>query len=423
MNSRCYNCPAGGFFQDNIGHVLTTFDVFKGCKTCPPGTYVSIENAPGKSSLDCKKCPSGTKFSDFAGFRACKCLPGFYRTDRFGPCEKCPTDGVVCRNELIFLKPGFYWAWDSNPRKEAFRKLARNLEIEDDTYDINNTKYIGRLPPAYSCPVREACTGSIFSECSEGYTGVLCSVCVEGFHKSASLGCRKCSIGWISLQAVIILFFIISFATLVRKKKRRDKSGRSISEILMSQIKITIGFYQVSLGMIQSFSFIDWPENLNKYVEYANILQLNLFQVLPLHCLVPRFTFNPFYKMVMMILGNVFVIIVATIIYYFRKSRINKKDLPDEQKTAAISSAKETNYRFIIFFLFLTFPSTCTSIITVMPAACHEICSEQSCRWYLKADYGLKCFDSYYYNNYIQITLEVQHQNKAQRRSSSFPKE
>lgn len=300
---------------------------------------------------------------------------------------------------MIFLKPGFFWAWDSNVRKEAFRNFAKNLEVEDDTYNIINTKYTGRLPPAYPCPVQKACKGGIFSECAEGYTGVLCNICMDGFYKS--LGCRKCSIGWISVQAAIILFLTISFTTLVRKKKRNDNSGRSLSEILMSQLKIIIGFYQVSLGMMQSLSFVDWPENLNKYVEYANILQLNLFQALPFRCILPGFTFNPFYKMVITILGNVFVIIVATIIYYFRKSRINKKDLPDQQKIAAISSAKETNYRFIIFFLFLTFPTTCTSIITVMPAACQEICSEESCTWYLKADYRVKCYDSYYYKYVI----------------------
>lgn len=310
---------------------------------------------------------------------------------------KCPTDGVACKNELILLKPGFFWSWHSNVRKKAFGDFAKNLEVEDETYNIKNTKYVGRLPPAYPCPVQEACKGRIFSECAEGYTGVLCNLCVEGFYKGPSLRCRKCSTGWMSVQAVIILVFTISFATLVRKKKRRDKSGRSLSDILMSQIKILIGFYQVSLGMMQSFSFIDWPENLKKYVEYANVLQLNLFQALPLRCILPGFEFNPFYKMIITISGNVFVIIAATVIYLFRKSRINKKDMPDNQRKAAISSSKETNYRFIVFFLFLTFPSTCTTIIKVMPAACQEICSEESCTWYLKADYRVKCYDSYYY--------------------------
>ena len=48
---------AGGFYSDSVGHVA------KSCKMCPNGSFVSIDNAPGKRPQDCKSCPEGKQLS------------------------------------------------------------------------------------------------------------------------------------------------------------------------------------------------------------------------------------------------------------------------------------------------------------------------------------------------------------------------
>ncbi|KAL9952993.1 hypothetical protein ACROYT_G040334 [Oculina patagonica] len=78
----CIECPPGGFYSDTLGYVA------QGCKRCPNGSYVSFDRTPGKSVLDCKACPQGTETDFFAGYRACQCLEGFYRTHLFEECHK-----------------------------------------------------------------------------------------------------------------------------------------------------------------------------------------------------------------------------------------------------------------------------------------------------------------------------------------------
>ena len=45
----------------------------------------------------------------------------------------------------------------------------------------------------------------------------------------------------------------------------------------------------------------------------------------------------------------------------------------------------------MFLFLFITYPSTCSAILRILPLACHELCTESSCTQYLKADYSIKC--------------------------------
>ena len=66
----------------------------------------------------------------------------------------------------------------------------------------------------------------------------------------------------------------------------------------------------------------------------------------------------------------------------------------DRQTTEVkINEYKQKTYRFLILLLFITFPSTCTHILQMLPAACHQICSdhEVNCNSYLKADYSVQC--------------------------------
>ena len=45
--------------------------------------------------------------------------------------------------------------------------------------------------------------------------------------------------------------------------------------------KIVIGFYQVTSSTLNTFSYVEWPVGLLTVVQYANIIQLNLLQIIP----------------------------------------------------------------------------------------------------------------------------------------------
>ena len=46
----------------------------------------------------------GTETDFFAGYRACQCLEGLYRTDMFDKCYKCGQGGLECKDGYASLK-------------------------------------------------------------------------------------------------------------------------------------------------------------------------------------------------------------------------------------------------------------------------------------------------------------------------------
>ena len=114
---------------------------------------------------------SGTNTKIFAGFRACWCLRNYHRLDRFGPCTACPGQGVECSHDKLNLSGGLYWKWADNSRndnKSTYKLLIANLANENDKYDNNTRKFIGKVPKAYKCLREQSCLGGIDSECAEG---------------------------------------------------------------------------------------------------------------------------------------------------------------------------------------------------------------------------------------------------------------
>ena len=61
---------------------------------------------------------AGTDTSKCCGYKACRCLEKFYRTDRFGSCmlcgsvegeENCPVEDMKCINDDAELGKGYWW--------------------------------------------------------------------------------------------------------------------------------------------------------------------------------------------------------------------------------------------------------------------------------------------------------------------------
>ncbi len=187
----------GGYYQSRSGQVSK--DMFGiGCELCTNGTFVSPDEAPGLSTADCKVCPMGTDGNKFAGFRACPCLKGYYRKNRFGPCMPCPQEGINCTKEYQKLMPGFWWTWTfvsgSQHASKRYKEFVANLKIHDRSYESTSTEFIGSLPKPFPCLRGEvSCPESngIDEACGLGYEGWLCSHCSIGYYSWFEY-CVKC---------------------------------------------------------------------------------------------------------------------------------------------------------------------------------------------------------------------------------------
>ena len=297
----CVKCPPGSYYQDEPASVS--------CKECKPGQYVPPQSSPGTDVSDCQTCPKGTNTTILAGTRACKCLDGLWRRYRFGPCTECNDHGYNCSEDYKRLKNGFWMTWQGTKPdnlkgignqscENVYKAYVQNLKIRDDTYDRATMHLSCEMPLAIKCPMTRSCVGDIQPRCYDGYSGVLCAVCQEGYHVQFNQ-CVKCPRSfWASIQFVgyIALFaifcFIVSLTEKIRIENdetsmRRNKIAdhRTIADIILSSLKILIGFYQILISIIHGLSHIKWPENLKTAISILDYIQLQVIKFPSLRCI------------------------------------------------------------------------------------------------------------------------------------------
>ena len=147
------SCDAGSFYDAAVGS----------CTACPAGT---AEGLSGMRSR-CSACPKG--YYSLAGLPSCiRCVDGYgerYFTAQSGSvsCKICPAGATCPSGKEVVVDPEFW------------RTGVASLNM-------------------LSCPMGVGCIGgnSTSSElCAEGYSGVLCAVCADGFFPSEQK-CRRC---------------------------------------------------------------------------------------------------------------------------------------------------------------------------------------------------------------------------------------
>ena len=317
----------------------------------------------------------------------------------FEDCESCEQqDGLKCENDTVSLQPGYWWKWENDTNKELYKSFSDFLQGNSSVGNQSIIEYRDSLPHAYKCPRPESCLGGIDSTCFSGYKGPLCEVCSAGYYKQLKT-CKECpSKAWMIAQlSVIAAVTIIITAVVVwrSRKQAKNKQDRCLVDIILGRLKIVIGFYQVTFGVLDAFAYIKWPDSLALIGKYSEILQLNIFQIAPIHCLFPDLKVNAFGRLFTVLGINAAVVILAFIIYSIRKVLLSRKTFPIQvEKVKKISEAKQSVYRSVFFFLYVTYLSTCSKTANVLPLACQTLCLDekrQKCDKFLKVDFDVKC--------------------------------
>ena len=191
--------------------------------------------------------------------------------------------------------------------KEQYEVFKTNLLISSRSY--KTPKFENVIPVAYACPIEDSCLGGMTAECSKGYTGPLCAVCNKGYYKVISQ-CRRCpSLPWIIAQIFLVVFIVgLIIAIIVWEKKRNARtSSRSLADLFLARLKIVIGFYQVSSSTFDAFSYIHWPSTVRTLMDYAKMVQLNLFQLVPLSCIKDTIKTDAYLKFLFSIIVSGFI--------------------------------------------------------------------------------------------------------------------
>ena len=317
----------------------------------------------------------------------------------FNGCEPCARfDGFQCENESFSLSSGHWWKWDNATTKEHFISFRHRLSKNVPAKNLSDIEYPYPLPQSYKCPRPESCLGGMESNCDEGYHGPLCEVCRQGYYKQLKT-CKKCpSKSWMIGQLCIIAAVIVAIAVVVvwrSKKQLKKKTDRPLGDLILSKTKIVIGFYQVTFGVVEAFTFIKWPDSLTFIGKYSELLQLNVLQIAPIHCLYPNLKVDAFGRLYAILSINAAIIILGFAVYSIRKVLITRKAFESqEDNVKKILETKQMTYRAVFFFLYVTYLSTCSKTASVLPLACRTLCymeNEKDCDAFLRADFSINC--------------------------------
>ena len=257
--------------------------------------------------------------------------------------------------------------------------------------------------------MEESCPGGFDSPCEIGYKGPLCGVCSSGYFKQLQK-CKTCPskvlmMGQLASIAVI-LFIIVAILVWTSKSKTKKERGSSLIDKFLSKLKIVIGFYQVTYGVLEAFSYITWPDSLQVIGKYSEIVQLNILQIAPAHCLFSGLPDDAFGNLFAMMTINAAVVCFSGVAYGVRKVIILRTEsMDDETKLQEISQTKELVFKNLFFFLYVSYLGTCSNTANVLPFACRELCTDEKekiCNKYLKAEYSRQC-DVPTYNKIVPV--------------------
>ena len=392
----CLACPYGESYQDQLASI--------DCKTCPLGQYVPPDKGPGKRSLDCLTCPKGTNTNASAGYRACRCLPGYSRKDRFGACAKCTQDGFQCIRDYSELRHGYWMSWDNIITcKDAFVSFMANLDIQNDTYDRKANNFNCTLPIAHKCPIAKSCKGGVDAECHKGYSGALCAVCDSGYMKQFNK-CVECPSSVVSvveciayfLSFVILCWLMSKLKNITLVGKDKKKNERTFADLIQSSLKILMGFYQVLVRIVNAFSSIQWPSTLTHAVKVFEFIELSVLRIPSLHCIRSDWRLNAIGEFWISLIAMVsipsliliyFSLKVATSFYCVSRENFGQK---------RIISLKNCLQSVVLFF-FATYPFISTKVFHVLPGSCHTLCTVKEnghClnkMSFLRNDYSVEC--------------------------------
>ena len=418
QQSICVKCPPGSYYQDEAASVR--------CKTCRPGQFVPPERSPGTDVSDCKTCPKGTNTTILAGTRACKCLIGFSRRYRFGPCTGCTDKGFNCSQDYPVLHKGYWMTWEGTKPEHAvkfenqklpqrtckyiYREYIKNLDITDDTYYRETMHFNCQMPIPIKCPMKRSCAGGIEIGCSAGYSGVLCAVCKRGYSRELSQ-CVQCPRrAWAAIKCVssLALFGIVCLIISstdkitvggVKKPARGGQTAnyRTFANILLSSLKILIGFYQLLISIIHGFSYVNWPDNVKRSIDILQYTQFEIIKFSSLRCINSEWNINAIDKFWIILILYITVPLLAAACYFIKRLYIYCTcSSPSEGKRKRFACFRHC-VKCVALFLFVTYTFITTNIIEMLPISCHSFCTAKQhgkcvhSMSFLRADYSIPC--------------------------------
>ncbi|CDW91193.1 UNKNOWN [Stylonychia lemnae] len=176
-------------------------------------------------------------------------------------CKLCPTGQAICLGgNIIGPKPG-YW------------------RVSNDS-----DKFV-------SCIYQKACIGlnqqthNYIGDCKEGYQGLLCAECIQGYSRNSNHQCLKCPKDYDNvIRLIAIVIFISLFAALiVRQSIIGVQEAKNVTSIYL---RILLNHFQLMI-LTSSFKF-QWSEEIQNLFSITENLGQISTQLFSIDCLLDK---------------------------------------------------------------------------------------------------------------------------------------
>uniref|UniRef100_A0A0G4I570 Tyrosine-protein kinase ephrin type A/B receptor-like domain-containing protein n=1 Tax=Chromera velia CCMP2878 TaxID=1169474 RepID=A0A0G4I570_9ALVE len=203
--TECLACSIGYYRNDSVSRDT--------CERCPVGHYANVTGL-----TDCIACPATKTTSGLASVKEsdCTCPEEFFLNQQNNTCQLCLNDAMECTggDGVPNIRPGFWASATSSSgfagpemvkRCYAEPKACKGGGIARETSENDFVAARRRLQDGNVLTIDPICTSPRF--------GPMCSLCPEGFQKSADGSCTECHSNFQGY--VLFVLFTILIALIV----------------------------------------------------------------------------------------------------------------------------------------------------------------------------------------------------------------
>eukprot|EP00347_Sterkiella_histriomuscorum_P001801 403370625 len=218
-----------------------------------------------KIQISLRECLLGEQFNVAGKCQVCVNSYSLEKQTSPGSCNACPTQKATCLGGSKIYPQQGYW------RKS------------------NQTATIIRCLYPEACLGTQDDTQTPLGECFEGYQGILCSDCQEGFSRSGENRCQKCPAK--ALNIVRIIFIIIGVIALIIFLVRSTlNSAHNKHNITNIYSKILLNHFQLIM-MTSTFDF-NWSQLILDYFNSTKQVATVSTQIFSFDCLIDKREFQ-----------------------------------------------------------------------------------------------------------------------------------
>lgn len=241
-----------GFRNCSIGEILPINTNV--CSLCPPSTFSLY--VPVNSSVTCASCNKITGAVCKRGGSDLRVLPGYWRLNNLS------TNVVACSNQRACLPMAPNVSDCNDPR------LAPN-NIQSTCLELS-TPFESKFPYCSStskAAVLNYCeiiqNGTSTGACNQGYQGILCGECQDGWGSSSAYKCVRCD-KTVSFFVQLVGFCLLRLSLIGYTVYQAHEGKRNKDQ--SSTLRILINFFQV-INMLLVVPF-QWPPIVDSFKSY-----------------------------------------------------------------------------------------------------------------------------------------------------------